>query len=174
MTLFGLHHHPGGHIKNAMNLNSPYQLEHRYFSSANLSANARVCILFHCEYSQQRGPNLCGLMRELDRKINLENYPRLFYPQIYVISGGFKEFHQKYPELCSPAEYVPMTDERYTEVCAQSMSQFRKDLSTFRNRLKSRFNNHSNKAVSTPYSSEAGASTGSSRSRAALLFSSSD
>ena len=39
-------------------------------------------------------------MRELDRRINQEIYPKLFYPESYLLEGGFSRFFEAYPELC--------------------------------------------------------------------------
>ena len=32
-------------------------------------------------------------LRELDRKHNANEYPRLFYPEAYLLEGGYKEFY---------------------------------------------------------------------------------
>eukprot|EP00475_Leptophrys_vorax_P028508 TRINITY_DN4127_c0_g2_i1.p1 TRINITY_DN4127_c0_g2~~TRINITY_DN4127_c0_g2_i1.p1 ORF type:complete len:302 (-),score=53.91 TRINITY_DN4127_c0_g2_i1:676-1581(-) len=126
----------GGHIRNAINVISPYDLEHKYFGSSSSEVKSRICILFHCEYSQQRGPSLCRLMREMDRKINgCENYPRLFYPEVYLIEGGFKEFNLRHPHLCSPDGYVTMYDDKFVDICGKNMALFKKNISNFRQRL---------------------------------------
>ena len=33
-------------------------------------------------------------VRNLDRKLHEESYPQLYYPQLYLIKGGYKEFFQ--------------------------------------------------------------------------------
>ena len=65
--------------------------------------------------SSKRGPAQYFLMRELDRKANQANYPNLFYPQIYLMEGGYCDFYQAFPELCTPQAYVEMTDERFRD-----------------------------------------------------------
>ncbi|OHT11388.1 Rhodanese-like domain containing protein [Tritrichomonas foetus] len=69
--------------------------------------NENVCIIFHCEYSHNRGPSLMRMFREYDRKVNLQNYPKLFYPNIFLLEGGYKQFYNLHPELCIGG-YVPM------------------------------------------------------------------
>ena len=36
----------------------------------------------------------------------MEKYPKLFYPEMYVLNGGFKQFYKEYPECCE-GEYLP-------------------------------------------------------------------
>ena len=40
--------------------------------------------------------NSCRFLRELDRKMNLSEYPKLFYPDTYVIEGGYKKFFEDF------------------------------------------------------------------------------
>lgn len=35
-------------------------------------------------------------LRELDRKVNIAEYPKLTYPDVYVIDGGFKNFFETF------------------------------------------------------------------------------
>ena len=48
-------------------------------------------------------------MRGLDREVNLQIYPKLFYPEIYVLQGGYSEFWRSFPQWCQGG-YVKMTD----------------------------------------------------------------
>jgi rhodanese-related sulfurtransferase len=75
-----------------------------------------VLLIFHCEFSQQRGPRLCRLLRDVDRKLNESRYPDLYYPEMYVMDGGYKQFFKKHPELCQ-GSYVPMLEKDKREEC---------------------------------------------------------
>jgi hypothetical protein len=79
----------------------------------------RVCIIFHCEFSERRGPDLWRKVRGEDRRRALEqdHYPDLFYPEMYVLKSGYKKFFETYPDLCEPQEYVPEADERFAADC---------------------------------------------------------
>jgi len=46
----------------------------------------------------------------LDRKHNEQSYPNLFYPEMYLLEGGYKQFWKDHPELCDPQGYVEMKD----------------------------------------------------------------
>ncbi|XP_036376458.1 cell division cycle 25 homolog d [Megalops cyprinoides] len=70
-------------------------------------------IIFHCEFSIERGPRLCRYLREMDRNLNV--YPQLFYPELYVLAGGYKEFHTRFPGLCDPCGYIPMRHRDFKE-----------------------------------------------------------
>mmetsp|Transcript_46330 Transcript_46330/g.119572 ORF Transcript_46330/g.119572 Transcript_46330/m.119572 type:complete len:158 (+) Transcript_46330:675-1148(+) len=58
----------------------------------------------------------CSFLRKLDREIHSLSYPRLYYPNIYVLDGGFSQFYERYPNYCKGC-YVRMEDSRYTEEC---------------------------------------------------------
>jgi len=70
-------------------------------------------IIFHCEFSSERGPRLMANLRNRDRGLNKDNYPALHYPECYLLSQGYKEFFQNYPDLCEPKAYVKMLDPSY-------------------------------------------------------------
>ncbi|XP_052099031.1 synaptic vesicular amine transporter-like [Mytilus californianus] len=70
-------------------------------------------LIFHCEFSIERGPAMCRNLRQKDRETNADNYPHLFYPEIYLLQGGYKSFYQTYPELCTAEGYLPMLDKSH-------------------------------------------------------------
>ncbi|KAK2909350.1 hypothetical protein Q8A67_005187 [Cirrhinus molitorella] len=76
-------------------------------------SSPRKLIIFHCEFSSERGPHLCQYLRRLDRRVNA--YPSLHYPELYLLLGGYKHFHASYPDLCDPCGYVPMRHCEYRE-----------------------------------------------------------
>lgn len=120
-----------GSINNILNTNSPTSIlssgisMHNTSSSMNTSivnsinntsgcssasdvmarANRHI-IIFHCEFSSERGPRLMRLLREKDRQLN--PYPELLHPELYLLEGGYKEFFRKYKEYCVPQTYRPM------------------------------------------------------------------
>lgn len=54
-------------------------------------------------------------LRNNDRSRNA--YPRLHYPEIYLLQGGYKNFYESYPELCDPIGYRQMLDPMFTSQC---------------------------------------------------------
>lgn len=61
----------GGHIRGAMNISDPNYIVERFFSEGIISPNKSyktTAIIFHCEFSSERGPNMYVF------KINLETF----------------------------------------------------------------------------------------------------
>lgn len=58
-------------------------------------------------------------LRNHDRLRNSSKYPALHYPEIYLLHGGYKEFYEKYSELCEPVAYRPMLDPSFGDVYKQ-------------------------------------------------------
>ena len=85
-----------GHILNAINSNSPTEIFKRFFSNPLKN----VLIVFHCEFSQSRGPTMAGLFRDHDRNLNQNRYPHVYYPEVYILDGGFKDFYEQHQKYC--------------------------------------------------------------------------
>ncbi|XP_045151396.1 M-phase inducer phosphatase 2 isoform X2 [Echinops telfairi] len=105
----------GGHIKTAVNL--PLQRDAETFLLQSpitaCSLDKRIILIFHCEFSSERGPRMCRFIRERDRATN--DYPSLHYPEMYVLKGGYKEFFPQHPTFCEPQDYRPMDHEAFKE-----------------------------------------------------------
>ncbi|CAO2593640.1 M-phase inducer phosphatase 3 [Lemmus lemmus] len=98
----------GGHILGALNLYSQKEL-HEFFLKkpiVPLDGQKRIIIVFLCEFSSERGPRMCRSLREKDRALN--QYPALYYPELYILKGGYRDFFPEYMELCEPQSYCPM------------------------------------------------------------------
>lgn len=122
----------GGHIKSAENwqhgedeqfLNAflppskqplssvppPYDAER-----SSQGESGRDILVFHCEFSSQRGPDFYKKLRERDRTLNQSVYPGLYFPEIYLLHKGYKEFWQTYPHLCE-GSYTEMNDPQHSQ-----------------------------------------------------------
>jgi rhodanese-related sulfurtransferase len=121
----------GGHIHKAINLSKP-QMIRKFFdrackAMAHKTAMARkqskVAIIFHCEFSQKRGPELCRLFRSMDRKKNENRYPTLDFADTHVMEKGYREFHRLHNSRCQPAGYVEMDDQRFRTLMKTRMKE---------------------------------------------------
>uniref|UniRef100_A0A146ZY34 M-phase inducer phosphatase n=1 Tax=Fundulus heteroclitus TaxID=8078 RepID=A0A146ZY34_FUNHE len=105
----------GGHIKGALNLHQEDQVEDFLLKTPIVPScpEKRVLIVFHCEFSSERGPRMCRFVRERDRALN--EYPKLHYPELYILKGGYKDFFPYFQTQCEPQSYRPMHHEDFKE-----------------------------------------------------------
>jgi len=102
----------GGHIPGAISMlpaERDTRLKEWFFSPA--VPCERKAIVFHCEFSSKRGPESWRQLRDLDRKYN-GRFDELYYPEIYVMEGGYQNFYQAYPHVCE-GRYIEMKDKRF-------------------------------------------------------------
>jgi len=110
----------GGHIQEAVSWHNPQMvldhLANKKDTSATLPAESqkRDILIFHCEFSAERGPKAQRLLRERDRTASI-NYPALHFPELYLLEGGYKVFYQQYPDLCTAEGYTMMLDAKFSE-----------------------------------------------------------
>ncbi|KRH91960.1 M-phase inducer phosphatase, partial [Pseudoloma neurophilia] len=90
----------GGHVQNSINIETTNLLLQK------LDLLSSKILVFYCEFSSKRAPRLAKYLRNYDRSKN--EYPKLDYPEIYVMEGGYKKFYSEYGHLCVPQAYVPM------------------------------------------------------------------
>jgi M-phase inducer tyrosine phosphatase len=86
----------GGHIKDSINVRTFPHL----VTVFNEYRNCNVCVVFHCELSHNRGPALIGAFRDRDRQMNIERYPEVSFPSIYLLEGGYRRFFSECRDLC--------------------------------------------------------------------------
>ncbi|XP_077334242.1 M-phase inducer phosphatase 2 [Lithobates pipiens] len=105
----------GGHIKSAVNLPLEQDIEEFLMKNPIIptSEDKRVIIIFHCEFSSERGPRMCRYVRKQDRNGN--DYPKLHYPELYILKGGYKDFFPSYQTQCEPQAYRPMDHKDFRE-----------------------------------------------------------
>lgn len=101
-----LYEYEAGHIKNAIHCEHPLDLIEG-FMNGKLE---RSLLIFHCEFSANRGPTIAGYFRDFDRLINKLNYPFIYYPNVYVLDGGYKNFYEQYKDHCN-GSYLRMLNE---------------------------------------------------------------
>ncbi|XP_050313133.1 M-phase inducer phosphatase-like [Anthonomus grandis grandis] len=100
----------GGHIKGAINIYT-----HEDCSSLLEASDKPSILIFHCEFSAERGPNLYRHLRHEDRKKNAHMYPSLCFPEMYILEGGYKQFFENNSQMCSPVSYTQMLHPEYTK-----------------------------------------------------------
>lgn len=112
----------GGHIQGAVNHNDKELLASQLFHTP---IKGRTLLVFHCEYSAHRAPLMARHVRSEDRSINAEQYPKLTYPDVYILDGGYSGFFAEYRGRCHPQEYVEMSDEKHQRTCEREMGRLK-------------------------------------------------
>ncbi|XP_052090304.1 M-phase inducer phosphatase-like [Mytilus californianus] len=101
----------GGHIRGAENM----YLHETILTLLRQPTEDKQVVIFHCEFSSERGPKMLRFLRSKDRELNKENFPSLNFPEIYLLDGGYKAFFNEQPDLCDPVSYRPMLHSDHSE-----------------------------------------------------------
>jgi rhodanese-related sulfurtransferase len=107
----------GGHIKGSVNIWNHDMLEKRFFDNLqHPCSDKRSIYIFHCEFSSKRGPAMIQHLRNMDRiKNGVPNFPKLYYPEVYLLHGGYSVFFAKAKGYCDPSSYCEMHDVNHKE-----------------------------------------------------------
>lgn len=112
----------GGHIDGAINYNDKKLLASHLFRSP---LSGRTMLIFHCEYSAHRAPMMARHVRSEDRAVNAEFYPRLTYPEVYILDGGYSGFFAEHRSRCYPQSYVEMSAAEHVNTCEREMGKLK-------------------------------------------------
>lgn len=109
----------GGHIQGAKNYYTNERIVQEFMKNPirPVDGGKRVVLIFHCEFSSERGPRLSRFLRTQDRLANKECYPNLHYPELYLLDGGYKAFWEtpNTQDLCEPQAYKPMLHKDHSD-----------------------------------------------------------
>ncbi|KAI3330878.1 rhodanese-like domain-containing protein [Ustulina deusta] len=110
----------GGHIDGAINYNDKELLARHLFETP---MEGKTILIFHCEYSVHRAPRMARHIRAEDRAANAEFYPRLTYPEVYLLEGGYSDFFKLQRHRCYPQAYVEMGAEEHANTCERELGK---------------------------------------------------
>lgn len=117
----------GGHVDGAVNYNDKELMASQLFRDP---PEGRTLLIFHCEYSAHRAPLMARHVRSEDRAYNAECYPRLTYPEVYILDGGYSGFFSEHRERCFPQAYVEMDAAEHANTCEKEMDRLRQTRKT--------------------------------------------
>jgi M-phase inducer tyrosine phosphatase len=112
----------GGHIDGAINYNDKELLATHLFGTP---MTGNTLIVLHCEYSAHRAPIMARHIRAKDRAVNAESYPKLTYPEVYILDGGYSGFFAEHRERCYPQAYVEMGAAEHVNTCEREMGRLK-------------------------------------------------
>ncbi|KAF9533474.1 hypothetical protein CPB83DRAFT_889977 [Crepidotus variabilis] len=124
----------GGHIPGAVNINSTSGVEQLLLGSSlakprpSVSGDSakKTILIFHCEFSAKRAPTFAKHLRAKDRAANHHAYPKIHYPEVYILEGGYCQYFKESGSRCDPPAYVQMDDPNHATARQQDLDQFRK------------------------------------------------
>ncbi|KAL2870990.1 putative tyrosine protein phosphatase MIH1 [Aspergillus lucknowensis] len=109
----------GGHIVGAHNYNDKESLAAELFANPQ----TRTALIFHCEYSVHRAPLMAKYIRHRDRAYNVDQYPQLSYPDMYILDGGYSAFYAEHRSHCFPQNYVEMSAKEHEFDCERGLGK---------------------------------------------------
>lgn len=109
----------GGHINGALNYNDKEYLAAELFADPG----PRTALILHCEYSVHRAPIMAKHIRHHDRAFNVDQYPQLTYPDLYILEGGYSAFFAEHRALCYPQNYVEMNAKEHERACERGLGK---------------------------------------------------
>ncbi|KAI6036078.1 hypothetical protein BKA83DRAFT_104154 [Pisolithus microcarpus] len=122
----------GGHIPGAININTTQGVEEFLLGAGKPKpcisgdASKKTVLVFHCEFSAKRAPTFAKHLRSHDRAMNNHLYPKIHYPEVYILEGGYCEYYKQSGERCQPQGYVTMDDPNHAHSRREDLDQFRK------------------------------------------------
>jgi M-phase inducer tyrosine phosphatase len=111
----------GGHIDGAVNFNDKEELARTLLESPARN----TLIILHCEYSAHRAPIAARFLRGEDRNVNAHQYPKLTYPEVYILDGGYSSFFKDFKTRCYPQNYVEMNDAEFASACERGLGRIK-------------------------------------------------
>ncbi|KAJ6630658.1 hypothetical protein B0H10DRAFT_1774486 [Mycena sp. CBHHK59/15] len=124
----------GGHIRGAVNINTTSAVEEFLLRislkkpkpSVSGDPARKTILVFHCEFSVKRAPTFAKHLRAKDRALNNHVYPKIHYPELYILEGGYSKYFTISSSRCHPQAYVTMDDPSYTASREGGLDQLRK------------------------------------------------
>ncbi|KAF8557327.1 hypothetical protein OG21DRAFT_1407271 [Imleria badia] len=122
----------GGHIPGAININTTAGVEEFLLAQSKPKpcvsgdASRKTVLVFHCEFSVKRAPTIAKHLRSKDRAMNNHVYPRIHYPEVYILGGGYCGYYKHAASRCQPQGYVTMDDPSHALSRREDLDQFRK------------------------------------------------
>ncbi|ESK96919.1 m-phase inducer phosphatase 3 [Moniliophthora roreri MCA 2997] len=125
----------GGHIEGAVNINTAAAVEEMLLGpslfkpkpSVSGDGTKKTVLIFHCEFSAKRAPTFAKHLRAKDRAMNNHVYPKIHYPELYVLEGGYSRYFKESGARCDPpGGYVTMDDPNHAASRRGDLDQFRK------------------------------------------------
>lgn len=64
-------------------------------------------------------------LRHKDRACNAHQYPKLNYPEVYILDGGYSSFFTDHKLRCYPQNYVEMGAQEHANACERGLGRIK-------------------------------------------------
>ena len=64
-------------------------------------------------------------LRHKDRAENAHRYPKLSYPEVYILDGGYSSFFSDHRLRCVPQDYVEMDSKEHVTACERGLGRMK-------------------------------------------------
>lgn len=64
-------------------------------------------------------------LRHKDRACNAHQYPKLTYPEVYILDGGYSSFFADHKYRCYPQNYVEMAAQEHANACERGLGRIK-------------------------------------------------
>ncbi|KAJ3972432.1 hypothetical protein EV361DRAFT_984098 [Lentinula raphanica] len=107
----------GGHIPGAVNINTASSVEDLLLGPSLMKPKPSVSV------DHRSAKHL----RSKDRAMNNHVYPKIHYPELYILEGGYCSYFKRSAHRCEPPGYVCMDDPQHAVSRKGDLDQFRKN-----------------------------------------------
>lgn len=66
-------------------------------------------------------------LRNTDRYVNSQLYPKIHYPEVYILEGGYYQYFRECQGRCEPRDYICMNHPAFAEQRKEEMEQLRRN-----------------------------------------------
>ncbi|KAF8061560.1 hypothetical protein FPV67DRAFT_1452491 [Lyophyllum atratum] len=114
----------GGHIPGAVNINTTAAVEELLLGPS--LTKPRPSTSGDSIKKTYPGFPLAKHLRAKDRAMNNHVYPKIHFPEVYILEGGYCQYFKTSPLRCEPPAYVTMDDPTHAASRREDLDQFRK------------------------------------------------
>jgi M-phase inducer tyrosine phosphatase len=61
----------------------------------------------------------------------VHQYPKLTFPEVYILEGGYSSFFQDHKSRCFPQNYVEMNDKEHSNACERGLGRIKQQRTKF-------------------------------------------
>ena len=92
-------------------------------------------------------------LRHKDRACNAHQYPKLTYPEVYILDGGYSSFFLDHKPRCCPQNYVEMGAQEHANACERGLGRIKQQRAKLSRAQTFAFGQHEQRVDDSPTAS---------------------